>query len=114
VPAAGAGSYATLHHEPLMRRRRRPAQDLRLSIDCLPTETKQAMLDGVVANRIIVGAYADRRGGVCPMLAAHRRGGRTNFASFARAWDRYTGAKGRPRPATERELRTLVTLLQSS
>src|SRR5207244_6243322 len=42
-PAAGAGSYATLHHEPLMRRRRRPAQDLRLSIDCLPTETKQAI-----------------------------------------------------------------------
>ena len=72
------------------------------------------MLDGVVANRIIVGAYADRRGGVCPMLAAHRRGGRTNFASFARAWDRYTGAKGRPRPATERELRTLVTMLESS
>jgi hypothetical protein len=97
-----------------MRRPRRPAQDLRLAVDCLPVETKSAMLDGVLANRIIVGAYTDRRGGVCPMLAAHRRGGRTNFASFARAWDRYTRAKGRPRPATERELRTLVFMLEAS
>ena len=28
------------------------------------------------------------------MLAAHRNGGRTSLASFARAWDRYTGARG--------------------
>jgi hypothetical protein len=97
-----------------MRRPRRPAQDLRLAVDCLPVETKTAMLDGVLASQIIVGAYTDRRGGVCPMLAAHRRGGRTNFASFARAWDRYTRAKGRPRPATERELRTLVFMLEAS
>ena len=47
------------------------------------------------------------------MLAAHRNGGRTNLASFARAWDRYTGAK-RPRPATRRELHTLRSLLESS
>ena len=40
------------------------------------------------------------------MLAAHRNGGRTSLASFARAWDRYTGAPRRPRPATERELNT--------
>jgi hypothetical protein len=73
------------------------------------------MLDGIDASRIIVGAYTDRQGGVCPMLAAHRRGGRTNLASFARAWDRYTGAKGgRPRPASERELRTLRTMLEAS
>ena len=26
------------------------------------------------------------------MLAAHRCGGRTSFLSFARAWDRFTGA----------------------
>lgn len=97
-----------------MRRLRRPAQDLRLAVDCLPVDTKSAMLDGVLANRIIVGAYTDRRGGVCPMLAAHRLGGRTNFASFARAWDRYTKAKGRPRPATERELRALVFMLEAS
>ena len=43
------------------------------------------MLTGVEANRIIVGAYTDRKGGVCPMLAAHRNGGRTSLASFAHA-----------------------------
>jgi hypothetical protein len=72
------------------------------------------MLDGIEANDIIVGAYTDRRGGVCPMLAAHRHGGRTSLASFARAWDRYTGARKRPRPATERELNTLRAMLEAS
>ena len=71
------------------------------------------MLDGLDANRIIVGAYVDRQGGVCPMLAAHRKGGRTDVPSFARAWDRYTRARG-PRPANERELRTLRTMLEAS
>jgi hypothetical protein len=72
------------------------------------------MLTGVEANRIIVGAYTDRKGGVCPMLAAHRNGGRTSLASFAHAWDRYTGARGRPRPATDRELHTLTAMLEAS
>ena len=72
------------------------------------------MLAGVQANRIIVGAYTDSRGGICPMLAAHRNGGRTSLASFARAWDRYTGARGEPRPATEREVNTLRAMLEAS
>jgi hypothetical protein len=72
------------------------------------------MLDGISAGRIIVGAYTDRHGGVCPMLAAHRNGGRTSLASFARAWDRYTQAPKRPRPATERELTTLRAMLEAS
>jgi hypothetical protein len=72
------------------------------------------MLEGVGANRIIVGAYTDRKGGVCPMLAAHRNGGRTSLASFARAWDGYTGARRRPRPATDRELHTLTAMLEAS
>jgi hypothetical protein len=72
------------------------------------------MLDGIEANRIIVGAYVDREGGVCPMLAAHRHGGRTSLASFARAWDRYTKASKRARPATEREVRTLTAMLEAS
>jgi hypothetical protein len=97
-----------------MRRQQRRAQDLRLAIDCMPRETREAMLDGIASNRIIVGAYTDRSGGVCPMLAAHRNGGRTALASFARAWDRYTGAYGRARPATERELRTLTAMLEAS
>jgi hypothetical protein len=80
----------------------------------MPRETREAMLDGIASNRIIVGAYTDRSGGVCPMLAAHRNGGRTALASFARAWDRYTGAYGRARPATERELRTLTAMLEAS
>jgi hypothetical protein len=94
--------------------RRRPARDLRTAIDCLPLQTREAMLAGVESNRIIVGAYVDRHGGVCPMLAAHRNGGRTSLASFAHAWDRYTGVRRRPRPATERELGTLRTMLEAS
>jgi hypothetical protein len=96
-------------------RRTRPARDLRTAIDCLPLKTRRAMLGGVESNRIIVGAYTDRSGGVCPMLAAHRNGGRTSLASFAHAWDSYTGARGRkPRPATDRELNTLKTMLEAS
>jgi hypothetical protein len=94
-------------------RRRRPAHELRIAIDCLPLDSRKAMLEGVRANRIIVGAYVDGEGGVCPMLAAHRRGRRTSLASFARAWDRYTRAR-RPRLASERELRTLSTMLEAS
>lgn len=95
-------------------RRRNPARDLRLAVECLPMETKRAMLEGIQSNRIIIGAYTDRQGGVCPMLAAHRNGGRTSFASFARAWDRYTGARKRSRPATEREILTLTAMLEAS
>ena len=84
-----------------------------MAIDCLPLDARKAMLEGIRANRIIVGAYVDRDGGVCPMLAAHRRGRRTSLASFARAWDRYTCVR-RPRPANERELRTLRTMLEAS
>lgn len=72
------------------------------------------MLEGVRANDIIIGAYTDPEGGVCPMLAAHRCGGRTSFASFARAWDRYTGARKRSRRATEREVLTLTAMLEAS
>ena len=55
--------------------------------------TREAMLTGIRSHEIIVGAYSDRAGGVCPMLAAHRCGGRTSFISFARAWDRFARAK---------------------
>jgi hypothetical protein len=96
-----------------LRRPRRPAHELRLAIDCMPLDTRRAMLDGVTSNAIIVGAYTDRDGGICPMLAAHRSGGRTAYATFAHAWDRYTNPK-RPRPATERELRTLTAMLEAS
>ena len=71
------------------------------------------MLDGVRANTIVVGAYTDGRGGICPMLAAHRHGGRTSFVSFHRAWDAYARTRV-VRRATERELRTLENLLVAS
>jgi hypothetical protein len=74
------------------------------------------MLEGLRSNDIVVGAYA-HDGGICPMLAAHRAGGRTNLISFARAWDRFasTHAGGkRPRRATRRELLVLKTHLEAS
>ena len=86
---------------------------MRQAIDCMPVRTREAMLAGIGGNDIIVGAYTDRDGRICPMLAAHRAGGRTSLASFARAWDRYTCAR-RPRPATEREMRTLRSMLEAS
>src|SRR4051794_30962842 len=82
---------------------RSPAQQLRAAIDCLPLTTRIAMLEGVRSNDIIVGAYTDRSGGVCPMLAAHRCGGRTNFLSFPRALGRLAKGGERARPATPRE-----------
>ena len=72
------------------------------------------MLQGIEDNTIIVGAYTDGHGGVCPMLAAHRGGGRTSLASFARAWDRYTRAGRRARAASDREVRTLKGMLEAS
>lgn len=97
-----------------MGRSRHPIGDLRTAVECLPERTRRAMLEGVRTHEIIVGAYTDRDGGICPMLAAHRHGGRTDFLSFARAWDRFTGAHGRGRRATERELRVLTTHLEAS
>jgi hypothetical protein len=101
-----------------MRNRRRqnsPIERLRLAIDCMPVATREAMLEAVRANeRIIAGAYVDRQGGVCPMLAAHRQGGRTDFISFARSWDRFTRADGRARQATSRELSILISHLEAS
>jgi hypothetical protein len=97
------------------RAHRREAERLRRVVDCLPYETRVAMLEGLRRyDRIIVGAYTDRTGGVCPMLAAHRCGGRTDFRAFARAWDRFTGARKRARTATEREVRTLAVQLEAS
>jgi hypothetical protein len=98
----------------MRRRERNAAQRLRSAVDALPIRTKEAMLRGIDSNRIIVGAYVDpESGGICPMLAAHRNGGRTSLASFARAWDAYTDAR-RPRRATRREVRTLRSLIESS
>ncbi len=103
-----------------MRKHRRQSaaavEGLRLAIDCLPVATREAMLRGVRENdRIIAGAYTDEHGGVCPMLAAHRSGGRTKFLSFAKSWDRFTRAGARnKRVATPREIRILIGHLEAS
>jgi hypothetical protein len=90
-------------------------QDLRRTVDRLPLATRHAMLRGLREERIIVGAYADRHGGVCPMLAAHRRGGRTDLLRFAQTWDLFTRAPRRgSRTATRRELSVLLRLLEQS
>jgi hypothetical protein len=96
-----------------MAKRRNHAERLRNSISAMPAATKQAMLRGIRSNRVIVGAYVDKRGGVCPMLAAHRNGGRTNFGTFARAWDAFTRANPRkPRRASRLEVRMLENYLE--
>lgn len=96
--------------------RRRDLEQLRSAIDRLPRSTREAMLAGVRSNTVITGAYTDANRGVCPMLAAHRCGGRTDFLSFADAWDRFTGVLGRNicRPATGYEVATLVAQLSES
>jgi hypothetical protein len=97
-------------------RRSATISELRVAIDCLPRQTREAMLRGIAENDIIVGAYSTG-GGICPMLAAHRAGGRTDFIGFARAWDRFAfrGARIRmARRATERELLVLRTHLEAS
>jgi hypothetical protein len=129
MQAKPAGSRKSLHRkrkpnptQPVSARRkalirrdkRKRAERLRLMVDCLPYETRLAMLEGLGRYQIIAGAYSDRSGGVCPMLAAHRLGGRTDFRAFARAWDRFTGARRCARKATERELRTLASQLEAS
>lgn len=96
--------------------RRGTIEELRLAIDCLPRRSRLAMLEGIRSNPVIVGAYSDQDG-ICPMLAAHRAGGRTNLIAFARAWDRFASRSSkttRPRRATARELLVLRTHLEAS
>ena len=71
------------------------------------------MLAALEEDELIIGAYTDRRGRTCPMLAAHRRGVRIDVGDFPRAWDAFGRAR-RPRPATERELQILRALLEES
>jgi hypothetical protein len=100
----------------MRRRRRTTTQELRDAIRCLPRPTRVAMLEGIASNDIIVGAYTNANG-ICPMLAAHRAGGRTSFISFAHAWDRFAfrdAGRAEPRRATQRELLVLKTHLEAS
>lgn len=100
----------------MRQRSRATISELRTAIRCLPRSTRIAMLEGISRNDIIVGAYSHKEG-ICPMLAAHRAGGRTSFISFAKAWDRFAFRGGRDhkaRRATARELLILRTHLEAS
>src|SRR3954452_6594986 len=95
------------------RRVRDPITALESAIRSLPEPTRVAMLEGIRQHPIVCGAYTDGRGGICPMLAAHRHGGRVTLLAFARAWDAFTRTK-RVRRATRREVQTLEHLLVAS
>jgi hypothetical protein len=92
---------------------RDPITALERAIQSLPAATRAAMLEGIREQPIVCGAYTDGRGGICPMLAAHRHGGRVTMLAFARSWDGFTRTR-RVRRATVRELRTLENLLLAS
>jgi hypothetical protein len=103
----------------MRRRSAATLDDLRRAIESLPHHTRVAMLEGIASNSIIAGAYATGDG-VCPMLAAHRAGGRTNAIAFAKAWDRVAFRNARrardtrARRASERELLILRSHLEAS
>jgi len=71
------------------------------------------MIAGIEASSIIVGADGDPRGGVCPVYAISSPPPKRIGRPFARAWDRY-GRAHVARPASERELRTLRSMLETS
>jgi hypothetical protein len=99
---------------------RGPAQELRATIDRLPLDVRQGILDGIKGQRIIAGAHADARGGVCPMVAAEvpwQSVSKWNVSAAqqaARAWDRYADASGSSRTATKRQLLALTSMLEAS
>lgn len=90
--------------------------ELRQSIDVLPERTRKAMLVGLQNNTVITGAFAGSKNGACPMMAAHREGGRTSCCTFPEAWDRFTGVYGRPivREATPYEVQILCEEIEAS
>jgi hypothetical protein len=73
------------------------------------------MLVGLGNNTVITGAFTGGDG-VCPMMAAHREGGRTSCVSFPEAWDKFTGVYGRAicRQATAYEVGILRAEIQAS
>jgi hypothetical protein len=89
------------------------AGELNRAVQQLPLATRRAMLSAAVSGELIAGAYTDRHGRVCPMLAAHRQGARFPVGDFPRAWDAFARAR-RPRPATPREVAVLRAMLEET
>ena len=90
--------------------------ELRRSIDVLPERTRKAMLHGLGNNTVITGAFAASKNGACPMMVAHREGGRTSCCTFPEAWDKFTGVYGRHivREATPYEIQILCEEIEAS
>jgi hypothetical protein len=95
------------------RRIGKRARRLSRAVRALPPEARRAMLAAIDDGDLVIGAYADRHGHVCPMLAAHRRGARIDVGDFPRAWDDFGRAR-RPWLASARELQVLRALLEES
>jgi hypothetical protein len=95
------------------RRARKLAGRLNKAVRALAPDVRRAMLTALDDEQVIIGAYTDRHGRVCPMLAAHRRGARNQVGDFPRAWDAFGRAR-RPRAASERELEVLRALLEET
>ena len=99
-----------------------PAEDLARAIEELSLATREAMLEAVrcPATQLIAGSYVAPGGGVCPLLAAHRRGGRshdpsTTTSAFADVWDRCTSTgTGEARLIDASERQMLESLLVAS
>ena len=97
---------------PFSRVHERRYGELRQAVQGLPHSARREMLAGLRPGRIIAGAYS-AGGGLCPAMAAYRRGARTDYTDFARAWDRYTRVRY-VRRASPDELKTLAELLELS
>ena len=98
----GAGSL--LHHKRVSA--------LQCAVDQLPASSRRAMLQGLGEDPIIAGAYSVGSAR-CPGLSAYRRGARTGYSEFARAWDRYVRGRG-VRRARGDDVATLVAMLRAS
>ena len=91
---------------------RKRVRALQAAVDRLPVSSRRAMLDGLGEGDIIAGAYSVGPA-KCPGFAAYRRGARTGYSEFAKAWDRYARGRG-VRRARRADVATLVAMLRAS
>ena len=91
---------------------RKRVRALQHSVEGLPVSSRRAMLDGLGEGDIIAGAYSVGPA-KCPGFAAYRRGARTGYSEFAKAWDRYARGRG-VRRARGDDVATLVAMLRAS
>jgi hypothetical protein len=91
---------------------RKRVRALQHAVEGLPVSSRRAMLDGLGEGDIIAGAYSVGPA-KCPGFAAYRRGARTGYSDFAKAWDHYARGRG-VRRARGDDVATLVAMLRAS